>query len=281
MNLLKRVACCVVGLSVAGGLYPHDAWSQEKARSFETLEDALKVDEVVTVVDRTGQRVTGRVAEVSAVSLVLLLPAMSRGEETYETNGERRLFTADHVTEVMRVDASGMRRRIYRSVPSRPTAPTTTFGELANITVTGQHLDITNSIGRLVSGRLVTISDSTIVVQTSDGSETVALEHTRQVRRQADPLWNGMLAGALVGLGGGLALGATLDASRGEGTWLAPMLMLTGLGAGAAAGLLGDAIRPHDDVLFVNRQLASRRTGVRVGPFLGARGYGMRLSTTF
>jgi hypothetical protein len=127
--------------------------------------------------------------------------------------------------------------------------PAATLDELTTRVVAGERVVVTNRDGVRASGRLG-LEAGTLVLQTAEGSQRLAAADVFEVRRQPDSVVNGALWGTLIGAGAGLAVGLAIDASRGEGTWLAPVITAAGAGGGALAGLIGDATRPHADVLF-------------------------------
>jgi hypothetical protein len=155
-----------------------------------------------------------------------------------------------------------------------PTEPVTTFQELQGRINPGERLVATDAGGIGVEGWLEVISDSRIALETDGGRREFAFAEVSEVRRrQADSVADGVFLGALIGGGAGLAVGLAIDASRGEGTWLAPTIAVAGLGVGAVAGAIGDATRHPAELLFKRSQsismqflplVSSRHTEFRV-----------------
>lgn len=79
------------GLVLAVALVPNAASAQTVARSFDELQRTLKVGQTVFVTDESGRQTQGKVADVSASSLVILTP-------------ETRTFVEGAVTEIRRTD---------------------------------------------------------------------------------------------------------------------------------------------------------------------------------
>jgi len=73
-------------------LTPGRAPAQTVANSFEELRQVLKKGQAVAVTDASGQRIKGKVADVSPSSLVILIP-------------EARTFTEGSITEIRRTDS--------------------------------------------------------------------------------------------------------------------------------------------------------------------------------
>lgn len=79
------------GLVLAVALVPNAASAQTVVRSFDELQRTLKVGQTVFVTDESGRRTQGKVADVSASSLVILTP-------------ETRTFVEGAVTEIRSTD---------------------------------------------------------------------------------------------------------------------------------------------------------------------------------
>jgi len=79
------------GLVLAVALVPNAASAQTVGRSFDELQRTLKVGQTVFVTDESGRQTQGKVADVSASSLVILTP-------------ETRTCVEGAVTEIRRTD---------------------------------------------------------------------------------------------------------------------------------------------------------------------------------
>lgn len=99
------------GFVVVVALWPSLAPAQSMARSFEELQGILKAEEIVVVIDKTGQGTRGRVAEVSPSSLVLVLVEQAPGGLERTTN-VKRTFAKDDVAEIVRSGRSETRTPI-------------------------------------------------------------------------------------------------------------------------------------------------------------------------
>jgi uncharacterized protein YdhG (YjbR/CyaY superfamily) len=164
------------------------------------------------------------------------------------------------------------------AVPSRAQAPATTFQHVQKLAQAGEQLVVTDISGVKVKGRLDGLSESLVALETSGGRREFSARDVKEIRRAADPVWNGTLWGTLIGTGAGLVVGLSIDASRGEGTWLAPVIIASGAGGGALAGFIGDSARPHDDVLFERPQA---RVSVLLQPIVHAERRELRLTLRF
>jgi hypothetical protein len=162
--------------------------------------------------------------------------------------------------------------------PSLAQPPATTFRDVQRLVQIGQRLVVTDTSGVVVKGRLEEVSELLIGLQTSDGRREFSPAHVSEIRRQADSVLDGTLWGALIGTGAGLAIGLALDASRGEGTWLAPSITAAGAGGGTLAGWIGDATRPHADLLF---KAPPGRAGLLLLPVLSRERIGLQVALQF
>lgn len=79
------------GMALAGVFVTTGASAQPIARSFEDLPRTLKVGQTVFVTDATGRQTKGKIANLSASTLVVLTP-------------ETRTFADGAVTEIRTVD---------------------------------------------------------------------------------------------------------------------------------------------------------------------------------
>ena len=154
------------------------------------------------------------------------------------------------------------------------------FEELSSVVTSGEELTVTDSTGTRVSGKVETISASSIGMLTNGVRREFAATDIQSIRRRSDPLLNGVLWGFGAGAAGGwVAMQATVCSGC---HWDPPsfpvqMAMLFGaIGAGAGAGL--DALFRHDDLVY-----ARQSSGVRVSmtPQFGKGVNGLRMSVKF
>ena len=96
----------LIGFGAAVALLPSSTGTQTAARSFDELQQVLKVGQVVVVTDETGSKSKGTVAEVSRSSLVILTKQLVRGAAAREPDTciGRRTFSETAVTEIRQPD---------------------------------------------------------------------------------------------------------------------------------------------------------------------------------
>ena len=95
------------GFVLAIALLPAIARSQSIARSFEELQELLRAEQIVVVIDRAGQETRGMAVEISASSLVLLVPEKTSSGLAYTSTGAKRTFDEDAVAESRPVGKEG------------------------------------------------------------------------------------------------------------------------------------------------------------------------------
>ncbi len=256
------------GLAVAVALLPASAEAQTMARSFGELKGILKAEEIVAVIDKAGQETTGKVAEITASSLVLIIPEKSRGLEIY-TGGVTRTFAEDNVAAIMRSDRSGNRTRIYL-------APlVATFSGLATVLGPGTTVIVTDTMGRRVKGPLTALDPDSLSLVTEGRLQRLARPDIWEVRQRIpDSKANGALYGAMVGTGVAL-----WDQFRDISEPLsAPIWALT-VGVGSAVGAGIDALaNTGSQVLYRSPQQARRLT---IAPFVERNQQGVLVSVRF
>ena len=160
----------------------------------------------------------------------------------------------------------------------RAQQPATTFRELPRLVGLGEPVVVTDDGGVRIKGTLVEISDSLVVLRSHGKRRDFSPAQVTEIRTPADSVKNGTLWGLLIGTGGGLVIGLGLDASRGEGTWLAPATTLAGAGIGALAGLVGDVSRSNRRVLF---RSSSERGSLQLEPIVSRRRVELRGALSF
>ena len=191
------------------------------AQPFDTLREILQPREVVIVIDGTGEETTGRVVEVSAMTLVVTLlrrEDAANGTVTW-TSGENRSFDEGHVSRILRWDPAGRQRtQIYPAV--------------------GEEVRISLRTGDRPRGRLVSIASTEVVALQGDREVHYPLDSVRKVERVSHHVRTGALVGVLAGLGLFAVGSASYDCGgpcSEAGAW-ASILLPISLGVGTAVG---------------------------------------------
>jgi hypothetical protein len=156
------------------------------------------------------------------------------------------------------------------------------FAELQSILKTGDEVQITDSSGKTIQGRIGNVSTSSLGL-TVDGRRQDLLEATvREVkRRRPDLWWNGPLIGAAIGT----VVGAVVKQQNcgstdcGEGGIVDPGFYVFGAGIGAGAGALVDLSIRRFDTVFAGPSPATVR--FNLAPVLSRDTKGLRLSVRF
>jgi hypothetical protein len=143
----------------------------------------------------------------------------------------------------------------------------------------GQRLVVTTTDGRQVRGRFESIDASSLTVHAGGKVREFRQTDVREFRRRGDRLWDG----ALWGMGGGALSGALIARDRpgcgGEEALCAGLGLAVGVPIGAVVGMMIDALRPHNDLLFSRSQAQSRQW--LLVPTVGDKAYGLHLVTSF
>jgi hypothetical protein len=130
----------------------------------------------------------------------------------------------------------------------------------------GDTVHVLDSVSREITGVFGKISDSTLTLMVNGDLRDFPLDDIRQVtRRGGDPLWNGILIGALIG---GVGSGT---ASHDVGLAISGAILYGGVGAVI-------------DKLVDGRVVVYRAAGaksVAVGPFVDGSRRGVRVSLRF
>ena len=90
-------------------VHPGSARAQTTANLFEELQRILKEEDIVIVTDKAGQDIREKVAEVSASSLLLLIPTKAGGGDEIWTASVNRTIAGDSIAEIRRSDGTGQR----------------------------------------------------------------------------------------------------------------------------------------------------------------------------
>ena len=271
------------GLVVAVALFPGSARAQTVAHSFEELQRILKADDIVIVIDKTGQETRGKVAALSASSLVLLIPAKpSGGLDTYA--GAKRTFEEDVVAEVLESDSSGRKGpRIYR-------APARSFQDLQRTLKAGQQVVLmpypSNEAGREIRAIVSALSATSLVLLIDGMPREFREDSVAHIDRPGDRLKNGILIGMTAGfvVPAAIIFGLCQPHSGGEcvealfAPVVGPPWGLLGAGIGAAAGAGIDAMVGGRTRIYASPRKTS---GVTLSPLLAKDRRGALVSVRF
>ena len=122
------------------------------------------------------------------------------------------------------------------------------------------------------NGTLVSLTDTHVTIRNMAGAVTLPLTEVRGIRRQT----HAILAGTLVGLGGGAGAGLVLCAASGgcgeEGAWVILMTMGIGAGAGGGIGAIHNLTTADTRTIYVN----PRKSEFSVMPIVGKQRAGSR-----
>ena len=160
-----------------------------------------------------------------------------------------------------------------------------TFGDVRALVRPGDSIEVTDTAGRTVAGRLVEVSADSLSVDVSTiGSSQVRRVRLapagvdRIVRGQRDSIANGVALGALAGMGGGFAMllsSGGCDCYAAE-TWMKVLGPYVAIGAGAGAAL---------DLAFKGKTTIYRsrdgRATASISPAFSKSGAGVRMSVKF
>jgi hypothetical protein len=137
---------------------------------------------------------------------------------------------------------------------------------------TGQNIRVRLTDGRQIKGSVFEVTDSELTIGAKGNKELIPVSRIQEVsRRHRDPLWNGLLVGAAVGMLLGAASKAANDCDPNEcgEKYAVP----GGLAFGAAVGIALDALWQQKQVLYRAPRartrldihvLAGRVTGAKV-----------------
>jgi hypothetical protein len=138
----------------------------------------------------------------------------------------------------------------------------------------GKQIEVTTENGTVLGGKLIRASEASLVLETDlQQTNVLVWSQIRTVSHwQSDSVWNGILIGAVVGVGGAAVIAAIPDTDE-------PMALYTvppGLLIGMAAGWIGDAARRTKIPIF-------RATGsqVTVAPIMARGRRGITVTIRF
>jgi len=146
--------------------------------------------------------------------------------------------------------------------------------------VAGQALRIVLTDGSTHLGRLRTLDSSSLTIEEMGKAVIFDVIRVKEVGRRGDPLWNGPVFGALVGV----AVTGAVVAVHCDGKWSSSRcpdttkdVLLPFAAAGAGVGLLVDALRLGVGVVY----RASDHAQITVVPLVATRRYGAMATLTF
>lgn len=265
------------GLTLVLAFLPGVLGAQTVGGSFLELQKLLRPDELIVVVDNTGNRTWGQAVKLSASSLVLRVADRTRGGITVSATGPTQEFSEEAVSEILRLDVSGTGgARVYWRPPQ-------SFRDLARVLKTGQTVVVTEQDGRKTRGKVLQVSAASLEVGLEKEQRRFGEGAVSEIKTQ-DGLGNGIGIGLAAGGGLGylLAIIAGEVASNGSGSSAGPFLALIGSSVGGA--LIGAGI----DSSIVGRPLYSARqsgrggsASLRLSPLLAPRRKGAVLSIAF
>jgi hypothetical protein len=258
---LRHVACTLFMAAIVVS----DAAAQSVARTFEELAMLVEPGDYVFVIDRGDRETWGRVTDVSAASLTLVVVLKHEGGARLEVTSDTRVFSNDTIGLLLRSDASGRRgAAIYPASWAKVDA-------LAS----GEDVTVFLGSGERRRYRLAqSDADSLRGFAPSGHQEAVERRQIVRVERNGvdDPSIDGTILGALIGAGTGLGLMtvayatacATCDAPEPGPMFLAAGSF--GAGVGAFTGWLIDNLHKGKEVVYpaVSPILTRQRQGVSV-----------------
>jgi hypothetical protein len=143
--------------------------------------------------------------------------------------------------------------------------PTPSWPELERRISAGQPIAITDASGSEVRGRVAAVSADSLTLNVGGSARPFATSAIRQVRRDGDPLWNGLAIGAALGVGGALLSDSSCSGRPDCGAQIPQRLTFVAVMAAVGAGL--DAL--HRDRTPLYRSPA--RTGIAIVPIVTLR----------
>jgi hypothetical protein len=94
--------------------------------------------------------------------------------------------------------------------------PARAFSDLPNRLHTGHRVFVIDDAGIETAGRIVTLSASALVIDVNGVERRLDQERVRQVQRDGDALWNGLLTGTAIGALGMLLADPTYEPCAGD-----------------------------------------------------------------
>lgn len=157
-------------------------------------------------------------------------------------------------------------------------APARSADQLKLVVDEGQRITVTDRSGRETSGRLVRLAEDGVSLQVQNETLDWDLADIQRIeKREADPLTNGVLIGAVIGAGAAGGLLVYPCTHLGEcGGEVAAFVALWGT-VGAGIGALVDSMRAGNRTVY---EAPARRTSVSVAPAVtpGTKALAVRLT---
>ncbi len=171
----------------------------------------------------------------------------------------------------------------------------TSFRELQGLVRPGDTIEVTNTSGLKVKGRLGELTPSALELlvrkTASDGREAfvpqarMSERDVRQIRLEhRDSVWNGAIIGAVIGAGPWLAFGTYAAAvgggSCGSDSNVCPAVALVAGPIGAGIGALIDASKRKRETVYV-QPAGQPSSSLQISPVLSKSASGIRMSLRF
>lgn len=173
---------------------------------------------------------------------------------------------------------------LAQHLPQSPPTPVASFGELPRVVSIDQAVLVTDASQRTVKGRVVAMSDSSLVIQGEPtlanpmGQWTYQAGDVRRIRKP-DSVLNGMFLGLAAGIGGMVAFTWGICGQPGDDPECAAVTNAIGLVSFVPGGMIAGALidKFHMRTLF---RAPAGSISVAVTPIVGknARGVVMRFS---
>jgi hypothetical protein len=129
-----------------------------------------------------------------------------------------------------------------------PLPPTHSWPEFERRISAGSPVAITDASGSDVRGRVAAVSADSLTLNAGGMPRQLDASTIREVRRDGDPLWNGLAFGAAFGAAGALLSDSSCSGRPGCGAQIPQRLALVAVMAAAGAGL--DALHRDRTVLY-------------------------------
>ncbi len=156
------------------------------------------------------------------------------------------------------------------------------FSQLSKWVRLGDTVYVTDAGGRKHTGKLIDLSDGSLLLETGQGPRDIPRANVRSVAvREHDSLRNGALVGLVAGVLAGGVLAASIcreDGCEGGGVVLG-VALYGAMGAGIGAGI--DALTPGRKVVIYRAQPGDRSPTVSISPVLTPRRQGLAVSVGF
>jgi hypothetical protein len=168
---------------------------------------------------------------------------------------------------------------VLPAVRSEAQAVAQNFEQLRFRVGPGDTVYVTGAGGQEREARVLAVSSSQLTISIDGTRHELAESDVRQIRQSLpDPLRNGAMLGAAIGIGSGTGLLAALGSECSAGCWAYGVGLYAGLGALVGTGI--DAlIKGRQTIYSVNSREPSVQVVVR--PLLLSHGKGLNVSVQF